>query len=115
METTLLFEMVEQVIDDCILRHRYNFKMYDFLKENKYTKHQTTEFINSATAANISQTVDDLDLYLEGGHPEVREAYPEFTKPEARKARNYLYGILQDAWAYEIEKGKRRRRRTINK
>jgi len=114
-QVTLLFGMIEQVVDDCILNHRYNFKMYEFLTDNKFTKHQVTEFINSSAAANVSQTVDDLDLYLEGGHPEVREAYPEFSKPEARKARNYLYSILEDAWKYEIDKGKRKRRRTVNK
>ena len=113
-QVTLLFGMIEQVVDDCILNHRYNFKMYEFLTDNKFTKHQVTEFINSSAAANVSQTVDDLDLYLEGGHPEVREAYPNLGKPEARKIRNYLHGILQDAWNYEKDKSKRKRR-TVSK
>lgn len=109
-----LLQLVEGVIDDCMLRQRFNFDMYDYLKKNNLRKLDVTEFINSSTASNISQTIEDLDLYLEGGHPEIKEAYP-VSKPEARKARNYLYKILEDAWKYEIEKGKRKPRRTVNK
>ena len=44
----------------------------------------------------------------------MKEAYP-LSKPDARKVRNYLYKILEDAWKYELEKRKRRRRKTVNK
>ena len=43
----------------------------------------------------------DLDEYLEGGADEVLNNFVKdmdtFLKPQARKIRNYLYGILEDA------------------
>lgn len=110
----LLIEIVERVIDDACIHGKFNFDMYDYLTKNKLRKIEVTKFIESSSAANLSQTVDDLEYYLEGGHPEMREAYP-LSKPDARKVRNYLYKILEDAWKYELEKGKRRRRKTVNK
>ena len=61
------------------------------------------------------KTVMDLDDYLEGGndeiHKQLREAYGHIPKPEARKIRNYLYGILEDAWKYNHDKRKGRRKK----
>ena len=49
---------------------------------------------------------------MEGGndsqHKQLREGYGHLGKPEARKIRNYLYEILQDAWKYEQEKKPRK-------
>jgi hypothetical protein len=73
------------------------------------------EFIESKTASNISEVVLDLDTYLEGGsdneHKQLREAYGHLSKPEARKIRNYLYGILNDAWKYSNDKKPGRRKK----
>jgi hypothetical protein len=110
-----LLEIVEKVVDDCMFRQTYTFKMYEYLKNNNFKKNEVASFIASSAAINISQTVDDLDLFLEGGNQFIREAYSGYTKPEARKARDYLYSILEDAWKYEIEKSVRKRRKTINK
>ena len=56
---------------------------------------------------------------MEGGndstHKQLREAYGHLGKPEARKIRNYLYEILQDAWKYEQEKRPGRKRRRTSK
>ena len=42
----------------------------------------------------------DLDDYIEGGsdeiHKQLREGYGHIPKPQARKIRNYLHGII--AW-----------------
>ena len=50
----------------------------------------------------------DLEDYLEGGsddvHKQLREAYGHLGKPEARKIKDYLNKILEDAWKYEQEK-----------
>lgn len=110
-----LLEMVEKVVDDCMFRQKYTFKMYEYLKDNNFKKNEISSFINSSAAANLSQTVEDLDLFIEGGNPFIREAYAGYTKPEARKARDYLYSILEDAWKYEIDKSTRKKRRTVNK
>ena len=60
-------------------------------------------------------TIYDLEDYLEGGndseHKQLREAYGHLGKPEARKIKDYLYKILEDAWKYEQEKRPGRRRK----
>lgn len=103
-----LYDIVERVIDDAFFHQTYTFSMYDYLKSNKVTKPIVSEFINSATASSLSTTVEDLDLYLEGGnddlHKQIREAYGNLGKPTARKIRDYLYCILEDAWRYEKDK-----------
>jgi hypothetical protein len=57
----------------------------------------------------------DLEDYLEGGndeqHKQLREGYGYLGKPEARKIKDYLYSILEDAWKYEQEKRPGRRRK----
>ena len=113
-QVEILSDMVEHVLEDAVFRDKKTFKMYEFLQNNKFNRRQVNEFMNSATAENLSITIGDLDLLIEGGHPEVREAYPNLGKPEARKIRNYLHSILQDAWNYEKDKSKRKRR-TVSK
>lgn len=105
----ILIDIVEQALDDAF-KNRRTFKMREWLVSNKCTKRTATMFIESGCAANLSSTVEDLNLLIEGGHPDVREAYPNLGKPEARKIKDYLYGILKDAWDYEKEKSTRRRR-----
>ena len=90
--------------------------MYQYLKSIQATKRDATEFIESSTAKEINLLILDLDEYLEGGadgmHQQLREGYGHIRKPEARKIRKYLYGILEDAWKYEQEKRPGRKRKT---
>ena len=113
-QVEILFDMVEHVLEDAVFRDKKTFKMYEVLQNNKFSRREVNEFMNSATAENLSITIEDLDLLIEGGHPDVREAYPNLGKPEARKIRNYLHSILKDAWSYEKDKSKRKRR-TVSK
>ena len=108
----LLEDIVNNALDDAMTRkHKQRkFKMWEFLVENNYKKRDVTEFLHSGTCANLTCTVTDLDILIEGGHSDVREAYPSLGKQEARKIRDYLYGILQDAWQYEKDKSKRKTR-----
>ena len=56
-----------------------------------------------------------LDDYCEGGtdnvHKLLREAYGHIPKPQARKIRNYLFAILEDAQKYHYEKRPGRRKK----
>ncbi len=103
-----LYDIVESVIDDAFFHQTFTFSMYDYLKSNKVTKPVVVSFIESSTATNLSSMIEDLDLYLEGGsddlHKQLREAYGNIGKPTARKIRDYLYSILEDAWKYEKDK-----------
>jgi hypothetical protein len=114
-----LYGLVEKSLDYALVHKKYVFNMYAYLKDNKLTKNQVTKFIESPTAANLSYTISELDGYLEGGndpeHKQLREAYGHLGKPDARKIRNYLHGMLHDAWKYEQERRPGRKRKITNK
>lgn len=114
-----LYGLVEKSVDYAIVHKKFVFNMYAYLKDNKYTKPQVTKFIESSAAANLNLTISDLDGYLEGGndpeHKQLREAYGHLGKPDARKIRNYLQGMLEDAWKYEKERRPGRKRKSPNK
>jgi hypothetical protein len=105
---------VERAID-LAFGGQFVLKFYDYLKIRGARKFEVEEFIGSKTADNISNLVMDLDEYLEGGsdnnHKQLREAYGHIPKPQARKIRNYLYGILEDAWKYNHDKRPGRRKK----
>ena len=105
---------VERAID-LAFGGQFVLKFYDYLKIRGARKFEVEEFIESKTADNISNLVMDLDEYLEGGsdnnHKQLREAYGHIPKPQARKIRNYLYGILEDAWKYNHDKRPGRRKK----
>ena len=103
----VLIEIIEKVVDDAMFAHKHTFKMYDYLIHNNLTKRDVVDFLQTGTAKNIRITLDDLDLLIEGGHPEMKEAYPNWTRSEARKIRKYLYTILSDAEQYKDQKSRR--------
>jgi len=116
MESTFqeVYGDVEKAID-LAFNGQFVLKFYDYLKIRETKRHEVEEFIESPTAANISSVVMDLDEYLEGGadnvHKQLREAYGHIRKPQARKIRNYLYSILEDAWKYSYDKRPGRRKK----
>ena len=73
-------------------------------------------FIESSTAAELSQIVLQLEEYIKGGndtnHKQLREGYGHIPKPQARKIRNYLYSILEDAWRYSRDRRPGRRKKS---
>ena len=111
----VLIDIIEKVVNDAMFAHKHTFKMYDYLIKNNLTKNEIIDFLNCGTTQNIRITLEDLDLLIEGGHPEMKEAYPNWTKPEARKIRNYLDKIIKDAEQYKQDKGKRKRSRLYTK
>jgi hypothetical protein len=116
MESTFteVYFDVEKAIDFAF-NGKFVLNFYEYLKCKGTRKVEVEQFIGSTTANNISGVVMDLDDYLEGGsddiHKQLREAYGHIPKPQARKIRNYLYGILEDAWKYNHDKRKGRRKK----
>ena len=116
METTFheVYYDVEKAIDYAF-RGQFVLKFYDYLKVRGTKRVEVEQFIESATASEISNLVMDLDDYLEGGadevHKQLREGYGHIPKPQARKIRNYLYGILEDAWKYSHDRRPGRRKK----
>ena len=109
METNFheVYNDVEKAIDFAF-NGKFILKFYDYLKIKGARKFEVEQFIESSTASELSNLVMDLDDYLEGGsdemHKQLREGYGHIPKPEARKIRNYLYGILEDAWKYNHDR-----------
>lgn len=114
MDTKELYDIVEHTIDYAF-NGKYMLNMYEYLVLTKATKNSVNEFLQSSTRTEIDQLIIDLNDYLEGGsdekHKQLREGYGHLGKPEARKIRNYLNGILEDALKYEQEKRPGRKRK----
>ena len=109
-----IYDLIEHAIEDAFT-NRMNLKFYDYQKDNKIKKYEIDAFIESSTAVEISETVMDLEDYLEGGsddmHKQLREGYGHIPKPQARKIKTYLYGILEDAWRYSRDRKPGRRKK----
>ena len=109
-----VYNDVEKAIDYAF-NGQFVLKFYDYLKIRGTKKVEVDAFIESATANEINSLIMDLDDYLEGGadeiHKQLREGYGHIPKPEARKIRKYLYGILEDAWKYSHDKRPGRRKK----
>tara|TARA_R100000951_G_C2610093_1_gene170956 strand:- start:253 stop:612 length:360 start_codon:yes stop_codon:yes gene_type:complete len=105
---------VEQAIDYAF-EGKFVIKFYDYLKIRKTKRDEIDQFIESSTVAEISNLIIDLEEYLEGGndemHKQLREGYGHIPKPQARKIKNYLSGILEDARRYRNDKRPGRKRK----
>jgi len=112
--TSELYYDVDRAIDYAF-DGQFVLKFYDYLKVRGTKRAEVEEFITSSTATELSDLVNELEEYLEGGqdnnHKLLREAYGHIPKPQARKIKDYLYGILQDAWQYSHDKRPGRRKK----
>ena len=109
-----VYSDVEKAIDYAF-NGQFVMKFYDYLKVRGTKKVEVEEFIESSTANQLNELVLELESYLEGGadsdHKQLREAYGHIPKPMARKIKEYLYGILEDAWKYNHDKRRGRRKK----
>ena len=109
-----VYELVEYAID-CAFEGKMALRFYDFLKSRKTKKHEVDSFIQSSTAHELSMLVLDLEGYIKGGkdsdHKQLREGYGHIPKPKARKIKEYLYSILDDAWMYSRDRRPGRRKK----
>ena len=116
MEQNLIdiYDLIEHAIDNAF-GGQLNLKFYDYLKDTKIKKQQIDEFLDSTTSKELESLIEDLEAYLEGGsddiHKQLREGYGHIPKPQARKIKNYLYSILEDAWRYSDDRKPGRRKK----
>lgn len=116
METTFheVYYDVEKAIDFAF-EGQFVLKFYDYLKIRNTRRKDVEEFLNSSTKREIHTLIEELNEYLEGGpdnnHKQLREAYGHIPKPQARKIKNYLNDIIEDAVRYHYDKrpGKRKK------
>ena len=96
-----LCALVERAMDAAMCEGRFLMKVYPILEAQKFTRREVTEFIESTTAAGVSEMCLELEGYIKGGDPYLRESFGHIPKPQARKIYKYLYALLEDAWKYE--------------
>ena len=109
-----IYIAVDKAIDEVFENDRFVLNLYQLATSMRLKRNDMSEFLHSSVAGELKNTVLELDEYLKGGrdshHQQLREAYGHIPKPKARKIRNYLYGIIQDAYRYERDQRRRKKR-----
>ena len=102
-----VYDMLEHAIEYAF-QGKMQLKFYEFLKYRKTTKAEVDAFLQSSTAKELADEVLELQEYIKGGkdnlHQQLREAYGHIPKPQARKIKAYLGGILEDAVRYSNDR-----------
>ena len=113
------FEEVYYVLEEALelaFQGKFVVRLYDYFQSRWVTKVEADQFLNSSTAKELADEVNELDEYIKGGkdnqHQQLREAYHHIPKPQARKIRDYLACILEDAVRYSDDKRRGRKRRS---
>ena len=113
------FEEVYYVLEESIelaFKGQFVVKLYEYFQVRGVTKAEADQFLNSSTAHEIGSLIVELGEYIKGGkdsnHQQLREAYHHIPKPQARKIRDYLACILEDAVRYRDDKRRGRKRRS---
>jgi len=111
------FEEVYYVLEEALelaFKGQFVVKLYEYFQSRGVTKAEADQFLKSSTANEIASLVTELTEYIKGGkdsnHQQLREAYHH--KPQARKIRDYLTCILEDAVRYSDDKRRGRKRRS---
>ena len=113
------FEEVYYVLEEALelaFQGKFVVRLYDYFQSRGVTKAEADQFLRSSTAKELADEVNELDEYIKGGkdnqHQQLREAYHHIPKPQARKIRDYLTCILEDAVRYSDDKRRGRKRRS---
>ena len=113
------FEEVYYVLEESLelaFQGKFVVRLYDYFQSRGVTKAEADQFLRSSTAKELADEVNELDEYIKGGkdnqHQQLREAYHHIPKPQARKIRDYLACILEDAVRYSDDKRRGRKRRS---
>ena len=109
-----VYDMIEHAIELAFVG-KMQLKFYEFLKYRKTTRAEVDAFLQSSTAKELANEVVELQEYIKGGkdnlHQQLREAYGHISKPQARKIKAYLGGILEDAVRYSNDRRPGRRKK----
>ena len=113
------FEEVYYILEESLelaFKGQFVIKLYEYFQSRGVTKAEADQFLNSSTAKEIADVVVELTEYIKGGmdndHKQLREAYHHIPKPRARKIRDYLACILEDAYQYSNDKRRGRKGRS---
>ena len=106
-----IYDLVERAMEYAF-EGKYLLNFYALLQGKKALKREADEFLNSSTADELHQSIEELSGYIRGGDLVLKEAYGHIPKPQARKIRTYLTKILDDALRYSYDKRPGRKRKS---
>ena len=106
-----IYDLVERAMEYAF-EGKYLLNFYALLQGKKALKREVDEFLNSSTAVELHQSIEELSGYIRGGDIVLKEAYGHIPKPQARKIRTYLTKILDDALRYSYDKRPGRKRKS---
>ena len=106
-----IYDLVERAMEYAF-EGKYLLNFYALLQGKKALKREVDEFLNSSTAVELHQSIEELSGYIRGGDLVLKEAYGYIPKPQARKIRTYLTKILDDALRYSYDKRPGRKRKS---
>jgi hypothetical protein len=112
-----IYAIVNTAIEQAFFDEKYHLNFYEYLKSIDTKKEIATEFLKSNLFTSIKDQIQEIDMYLDGGESAaiLREAYSWMGKPRARKVRDYLNTIVEDAKKYEQSKRRGRKPGSKNK
>ena len=106
-----IYDLVERAMEYAF-EGKYLLNFYALLQGKKALKREVDEFLNSSTAVELHQSIEELSGYIRGGDLTLKEAYGHIPKPQARKIRTYLTKILDDALRYSYDKRPGRKKKS---
>lgn len=109
-----IINLLNQVTDDLILNRKFTFDFYHYLVDENISKTVIEEFNRCTYISVIREQINEFDCFLSGGDSFIREAYPGYSKPEVRKMKEYLQGIIAAGLEYEKLKNTRKKRTRKN-
>jgi len=112
-----IYNIVNSAIDLAVTSQKYQLNFYTFLASSEIKRPGILSFLNSPLVSQIRDEIIHLNLFLDGG-PDVadlREVYGWMGKPRARKYKEYLFKIIEDAEKYYAEKKPGRKPGSKNK
>jgi hypothetical protein len=116
--STEICYLLNDVMDDVILRKKFNFNFYRYLETENISRNEIEVFNHSRFINVIKFQIEEFEDFLKGGNSFLREAYPDFNKPDVRKMKDYLEELIESAIKYEQFKRKRKpykKRKVSNK
>lgn len=112
-----IYHIVNQAIDLAFMQEKYQLNFFNYLQGENFKKSDIDSLLKSSLWTSINHQIEELDMYLLGGPTanDLREAYNWMGKPRARKVKEYLEKILEDAIRYEKTKRRGRKPKSANK
>jgi len=106
-----IIDMLNHVIDDVIINRKFTFDFYHYLEGENISRKDIEEFNTCSFIHTIQFQIDEFGDFLKGGDNFLREAYPGYSKPEIRRMKEYLEGLINAASEYEKSKKTRKPRK----